>query len=58
MGISPEILEKMMGHVGDGTTGRHYLRPDEGLIAAEVARAFGERPVTLGWDPTHESWDK
>lgn len=37
MGISSEILEKMMGHVGDGTTGRHYLRLTEDLIKKEVA---------------------
>lgn len=51
MGISPEILEKMMGHVGDGTTGRHYLKMTEDAIAGEVARAFSERPVELSWNP-------
>lgn len=51
MGISPEILEKMMGHVGDGTTGRHYLKVTARSIADEVARAFSARPITLSWDP-------
>lgn len=50
MGISSEILEKMMGHVGDGTTGRHYLRLTEDLIKKEVARAFTERPIKIAWD--------
>lgn len=50
MGISSEILEKMMGHVGDGTTGRHYLRLTEDLIKKEIARAFTERPIKIAWD--------
>lgn len=43
-GIPSEILEKMMGHVGAGTTGRHYLKVTEDLIADAVARACSERP--------------
>lgn len=50
MGISSEILEKMMGHIGDGTTGRHYLKLSEELIKKEVARAFTERPIKIDWD--------
>ena len=51
-GIPAELLEKMMGHVGDGTTGRHYLRLDDvERLADEVARAFSERPVEMSWDP-------
>lgn len=50
MGIPTEILEKMMGHIGEGTTGRHYLKLTEELITNEVARAFAERPVRIDWD--------
>lgn len=50
MGIPSEILEKMMGHIGEGTTGRHYLKMTEEMIIKEVARAFSERPVKIDWD--------
>ena len=49
-GISPEILEKMMGHVGSGTTGRHYLKINSDLIAEELYRAFKDNPVEISWD--------
>lgn len=50
MGISYEILEKMMGHVGEGTTGRHYLKIDRELIARELARAFSSQRIKIDWD--------
>ena len=56
-GISPEILEKMMGHVGLGTTGRHYLKMDKELFAKEVHRAFAANPVELEWSPVGINWD-
>lgn len=50
MGISREILEKMMGHIGEGTTGKHYLKLTRDLIIEEVAMAFSERPIEFDWD--------
>lgn len=49
-GISHEVLEKMMGHVGEGTTGRHYLRLDAELISAEICRAMGGKKIGISWD--------
>ncbi len=57
-GVPAEVLEKMMGHVGEvegvsGVTGRHYLRLAADQVADEVARAFAERPVKASWDVLH-----
>lgn len=49
-GISREILEKMMGHVSEGTTGRHYLKVDAELISKEICRAMGGDKIEVGWD--------
>lgn len=56
-GISPEILEKMMGHVGDGTTGRHYLKMNKDILSREIHRAFKAMPVELEWTPFGINWD-
>lgn len=50
MEISSEILEKMDGSRCDGSTGGHYPSLFEGRIKKEVARAFTERPIEIGWD--------
>lgn len=49
-GVSREVMEKMMGHVGDGTTGRHYLQLDAELISKELLRAMGGNKIEVGWD--------
>ena len=49
-GVSREVMEKMMGHVGEGTTGRHYLRLDAELISRELLRAMGGEKIEVGWD--------
>lgn len=49
-GIPEEILEKMMGHVGDGVTGRHYLALPPERVREVVLRAFTERPILIDWD--------
>lgn len=49
-GVSREVMEKMMGHVGDGTTGRHYLQLDAELISKELLRAMGGDKIEVGWD--------
>lgn len=48
--ISSEILEKMMGHVGDGVTGRHYLALAPETVRSVVLRAFSTRPISVDWD--------
>lgn len=42
--LAPWLTEKMMGHVGEGVTGRHYDKPDEDLFCETVARAWSVRP--------------
>ena len=49
-GVSREVMEKMMGHVGEGTTGRHYLQLDAELISTELLRAMGGNKIEVGWD--------
>lgn len=49
-GIPAELLEKMMGHVGFGVTGRHYLDPGTDQLVDTVARAFTENRIVPNWD--------
>ena len=49
-GIPAELLEKMMGHVGEGVTGRHYLSMPPDMVRDVVLRAFTERPISVDWD--------
>ena len=49
-GVSQEVMEKMMGHVGEGTTGRHYLKVNADLISKELQRAMGGNKIEVGWD--------
>ena len=48
--IPGEVLEKMMGHVGRGVTGRHYLAMTDDALASIVSRAFSARPILVDWD--------
>ena len=41
--LPPWITERMMGHVGEGVTGRSYDRPDAEVISEAVAEAWRER---------------
>ena len=50
MGIPGELLEKMMGHVPPGVTGRHYLALPPEKVRDVVVRAFTERPISVDWD--------
>lgn len=49
LGVDPEKIERMMGHVGTSVTERHYDRPEAELLAAEVSRAYAEHPYADGW---------
>lgn len=42
--LPPWVTEKLMGHVGEGVTGRNYDRPDWELFADAVAKAYAEHP--------------
>lgn len=48
--IPEEVLEKMMGHVGRGVTGRHYLAMNDDALVSIVSRAFSARPILVDWD--------
>lgn len=50
LGVEPEKVERMMGHVGNSVTERHYDRPEAEMLAAEVSRAYSEHPYADGWD--------
>lgn len=47
---APEHIEKMMGHVGAGVTGRHYDKPDAEVFAEAVGAAYAARPFAEEWD--------
>lgn len=51
MGVAPERLEKMMGHIGLGSqvTAQHYDRPTAELFAQTVAEAYRAHPYADGW---------
>lgn len=49
MGISIEIIEKMFGHVGSGTTGRHYLKVNSDILLDEFARALKGKSIDVEW---------
>lgn len=46
-GISSELIEKLMGHVGSGTTGKNYLKPYKQILIEEYARALEQRPIII-----------
>lgn len=47
--VPPYMIEPMMGHVGDGVTGRHYDRPMADQFCEAVAAAYAARPFAEGW---------
>lgn len=49
LGIAPEHVEPLMGHVGQGVTGQFYDRPRTLMLADVVARAYLEHPFDAGW---------
>lgn len=53
--VPPYMIEPMMGHVGEGVTGRHYDRPDAEMFADAVADAYRSRPFDAGW--SWATWD-
>ena len=54
--LPPWVIEPMMGHVGEGITGRHYDKPSELLFAQMLAEAWSVRPFgdEYEWLRTHD----
>lgn len=48
--VEPHFIERMMGHRGDGVTGRHYDKPTAELFAQVVSDAYRARPWDSEWD--------
>lgn len=44
--IDTRLLELMMGHKLDGTTGKHYMRPGEDMVAETFMEAFAKNATT------------
>lgn len=44
VGVKHETIERLMGHVSEGTSGRHYDRPVAQQLAESFARAYLSRP--------------
>lgn len=42
--LPPWVIEPMMGHVGQGVTGRHYDRPSEQVFSQMLAEAWADHP--------------
>ena len=49
MHMEPWIIERMMGHVGEGVTGQHYDRPEEERFRDAIAEAYSKYPFDAGW---------
>lgn len=48
--VAPEHIERMMGHVGEGVTGRHYDKPEPEMFAEVASQAYAARPFADDWD--------
>lgn len=48
MGVSPDRVERMMGHALPGVTGTHYDKPNADMFVETVAEAFARRPFVAG----------
>lgn len=44
LGVPPWLIEPVMGHVGEGVTGRHYDRPQTEVFCETVAKAYASNP--------------
>ena len=49
MGLPPWIIEPMMGHVGDGVTGKYYDRPQEQMFAEQLEKAYAKNQYDAKW---------
>lgn len=49
LGMAPEHIEPLMGHVGQGVTGQYYDRPRTLMLADAVAKAYAANPYDRDW---------
>lgn len=47
--VPPEMVERMMGHVGNGVTGHHYDRPETEHFIDVITERYAEKPYADGW---------
>ncbi|MBR2681840.1 MAG: hypothetical protein IKE22_01065, partial [Atopobiaceae bacterium] len=47
--IPPWMIEPMLGHSVQGTTGQYYDRPQAEVFAEVMADAYRQRPYDEGW---------
>lgn len=50
VGLPVELIERLMGHVGRGTSELHYDRPSDEQLATAYARAYKSKPFARKWD--------
>lgn len=53
--VPSELVERMMGHVGQGVTGHHYDRPETEHFIDILTERYAEKPYAEGWDWLHVS---
>lgn len=49
LGVEPYYIEPLMGHVGDGVTGRHYDKPGAAQFVSVVSAAYAANQFDAGW---------
>lgn len=49
LSVDTEMLEKMMGHLGDSVSQRHYFRPGADAFARALADAYKRVPYAEEW---------
>lgn len=50
VGVKHETIEKLMGHVSEGTSGKYYDRPRAEQLAESYAKAYANRRFASSWD--------
>lgn len=48
--VPPEMVERMMGHVGNGVTATHYDRPETEHFIDVLTECYAARPYADEWD--------
>lgn len=47
--VPPEMVERMMGHVGKGVTGQHYDRPETEQFIDVITECYARKPYAESW---------
>lgn len=48
--VPADMVERMMGHVGNGVTAHHYDRPETEYFIDVLTEKYAERPFAEAWD--------